>query len=107
MGASVVMIQTRSGTKAFHGALWEYLRNDKLDARNFFSPTVPAQKQNILGGTLGGPLTIPKLFNTNREKTFFFVSAQGVVRNRAAVRREPPPQQTCETESLAIQSRIL
>src|ERR1017187_2142186 len=38
LGASVVLLQTRSGSSEFHGALWEYFRNDALDARNFFSP---------------------------------------------------------------------
>ena len=50
LGASIVLVATRSGTKDFHGALWEYFRNDALDARNFFSPTVLAEKQNIFGG---------------------------------------------------------
>ncbi len=81
LGASIVLVATRSGTKDFHGALWEYFRNDALDARNFFSPTVLALKQNIFGGTLGGPLFIPKLFNKNRDKTFFFLSEQGTIRH--------------------------
>jgi hypothetical protein len=81
LGASIVLVATRSGTRQFHGALWEYFRNDALDARNFFSPTVLAEKQNIFGGTIGGPLFIPKLFNRNREKTFFFLSEQGVIRH--------------------------
>jgi hypothetical protein len=85
LGASVVMVTTKSGTRALHGTLFEYLRNDAFDARNFFSPTVPALKQNIFGGTLGGPLVIPGLYNTRRDKTFFFLSLQGVTRNRASV----------------------
>ena len=76
-GASIVLVQTRSGTKDFHGTLWEYFRNTDLDARNFFSPTVFAEQQNIFGGTIGGPLVIPKLYNTGRDKTFFFLSEQG------------------------------
>jgi hypothetical protein len=78
LGASVVLVQTRSGTREFHGALWEYFRNTDLNSRNFFSPTVLPYHQNIFGGTLGGPLFIPKLFNKDRNKLFFFISEQGV-----------------------------
>jgi len=85
LGASVVMVTTKSGTREFHGTAFEYLRNDALDARNFFSPSVPALKQNIVGGAIGGPFYIPGKYNTNREKTFFFGSLQGVFRNRASV----------------------
>jgi hypothetical protein len=85
LGSSVVMVTTRSGTREFHGSAFEYLRNDAFDARNVFSPTVPALKQNIFGGTIGGPFYIPGRYNTKREKTFFFGSIQGVVRNQASV----------------------
>lgn len=78
LGASVVLVQTRSGSREFHGALWEYFRNTDLNARNFFSPTVLPYHQNIFGGTLGGPLFVPKLFNRDRNKLFFFMSVQGV-----------------------------
>ena len=78
LGASVVLVQTRSGSSEFHGALWEYFRNTDLNARNFFSPDVLAYHQNIFGGTIGGPLMIPHLYNRGRNKTFFFISEQGV-----------------------------
>ncbi len=77
MGANVVLVQTRSGTSAFHGTAYEYLRNSDLNARNFFSPTVPVLKQNIFGYTIGGPLTIPRVYdNKGKYKTFFFWSQQ-------------------------------
>ena len=78
LGASVVAVQTRSGSHDFHGTAWEYFRNTALNSRNFFSPDVLAYHQNIFGGTLGGPLFIPKLFNKDRNKVFFFLSEQGV-----------------------------
>lgn len=81
LGSSIVLVQTRSGTREFHGTLWEYLRNDDFDARNFFSPSVLAEKQNIFGGTLGGPLFIPHVYNKDRNSTFFFISEQGVIRH--------------------------
>lgn len=76
LGASVVLIQTRSGTTQYHGDLFEYLRNSDLNARNFFSPTVPTLKQNIWGYTLGGPVPVP--FYHGARKTFFFASTQWV-----------------------------
>ena len=91
LGASVVMITSKSGTRQFHGVVFEYLRNDALDARNYFSPTVPALKQNIFGGTLGGPIFIPGKYNTDRQKTFFFLSQQGVFRHSASVQLGATP----------------
>jgi len=78
LGASVVLVQTRSGTRDFHGAAWEYFRNTDLNSRNFFSPSVLPYHQNIFGGTLGGPLFIPHVLNKDRNKLFFFLSEQGV-----------------------------
>lgn len=75
----VVNVVTKSGGNAFHGSLYEFLRNDSLDSRNAFStqpdPRTGRIKQvlrfNQYGGTVGGPVRIPKLYNgTNR--TFFF-----------------------------------
>ena len=72
-------VVTKSGTNEFHGAAWEFLRNDALDARNFFaSPTArkPPFHQNQFGGQLAGPVIIPKLYN-GRNKTFFLVDYDG------------------------------
>ncbi len=70
---STTNIVTRSGANQLHGDLYDFLRNDSLDARNFFSQGVEPLKQNQFGGTLGGPL--------RRDKTFFFVYYEGF-RNR-------------------------
>jgi hypothetical protein len=70
---------TKSGTNAFHGTAFEFLRNNAMDARNFFSsPTAPNPPfhQNQFGGQLRGPVIIPKLYN-GRNKTFFLVSYEG------------------------------
>ena len=80
-GANVALLHTKSGTAQFHGSAFEYLRNDDLDARNFFSPTVPPLKQNIFGFTLGGPIFIPNHFNTDKKKLFFFWSEQWARQN--------------------------
>ena len=67
---------TKPGTNEFHGSLFEFLRNEKLDARNFFAQTREVLKRNQFGGTIGGPVWVPKLYN-GRNKTFFFVSYEG------------------------------
>ena len=77
-GSNVMLVETKSGTDTFHGSAFEYFRNDALDARNYFSPTVSPLKQNIYGYTLGGPVFIPHHYNTQRNKTFFFWSQQWV-----------------------------
>ncbi|HEY4048798.1 MAG TPA: carboxypeptidase regulatory-like domain-containing protein [Acidobacteriaceae bacterium] len=67
---------TKSGTNQFHGDAFEFLRNDKLDARNYFALTREPLKRNQFGGTLGGPLSIPGLYS-GRNRTFFFGSYEG------------------------------
>ncbi|MGC9951704.1 MAG: carboxypeptidase regulatory-like domain-containing protein [Bryobacteraceae bacterium] len=64
-----ISLVTKSGTNAFHGDAFEFLRNTDLDARNYFSPTRGAFDQNQFGGTLGGPI--------HRNKVFFFADYQG------------------------------
>jgi hypothetical protein len=59
---SQVSVVTKAGTNDFHGSAWEFLRNDALNARNFFSDRVPAQKQNQFGAAAGGPIMKNKLF---------------------------------------------
>jgi hypothetical protein len=72
---------SRSGTNSFHGSLFEYLRNDYFDANDWFndylSVSKPALRQSDFGGTLGGPVQIPRLYNGG-DKTFFFFSYEGL-----------------------------
>jgi hypothetical protein len=71
-----ISFETKSGTNQFHGNLFEFLRNDAFDARGFFAARTPISKQHDFGGTIGGPIKIPKLYDgTNR--TFFFASYEG------------------------------
>jgi Carboxypeptidase regulatory-like domain/TonB dependent receptor len=70
---AIINIATRSGTNEFHGELFEFLRNDALDARNFFNFTFsepPPFKRNQFGGSLGGPIV--------KNKTFFLFSYEGL-----------------------------
>ncbi len=85
IGANVVILQTKSGTAAFHGGAWEYLRNNDLNARNYFATTVPTLKWNIYGWNLGGPVYIPNHFNADRRKMFFYVNEQWVRQDTAKV----------------------
>ena len=83
-GSGQVVVETKSGTDHFHGSVWDYLRNNAFDANNYFATTTQALHQNIFGYTLGGPLMIPKLYNTGRKKkTFFFASNQWYVISQA------------------------
>src|SRR5437773_479386 len=83
-GSAQVMVESKSGTKDFHGAVYEYLRNDHLDARNFFATEKDPLKQNNFGFAIGGPVYIPGKYNTERKKTFFFVNEEWR-RRRAAL----------------------
>ncbi|HUQ92499.1 MAG TPA: TonB-dependent receptor [Bryobacteraceae bacterium] len=74
MGSDVIVV-TRSGTNQFHGSAWDFLRNTKLDARNFFDPQRPDFRQNQFGGTFGGPLRFPRY--NGRDRTFFFGYYEG------------------------------
>ncbi len=69
---AVVNVVTKSGTNDFHGSLFEFVRNDLFDAKNFFdspSAPIPPFRQNQFGGSLGGPVS--------RNRTFFFLSYEG------------------------------
>ncbi len=66
---STTNIITKSGTNSFHGALWEFLRNDAVDATNYFAQSTEPLKQNQFGGTIGGPI--------RKDKTFFFLFYEG------------------------------
>jgi hypothetical protein len=73
---AVINVVTKSGTKNFHGTLFEFVRNDAFDARSFFSAKVDSLRFNDFGGTIGGPVYIPGKFNRNRDKLFFFFSEE-------------------------------
>ena len=71
-GATVSVV-TKSGTNQYHGALWEYLRNQVMDSTGYFAKTLAPLRQNQFGASVGGPLSIPKLYN-GKNRTFFFVA---------------------------------
>ena len=93
-GAQVNLV-TRSGTNELHGSVYEFLRNNALDARNFFEgeSEAPHFRRNQFGGTVGGPVVIPRY--NGKDKTFFFASYEGF-RERKGIpllANLPPPGQ--------------
>ena len=77
-GAVVNMI-TKSGTNQLHGVLYDFLRNNDFDSRNFFSPTISPLHRNQFGGNFGGPVVVPHY--NGRDRTFFFFGFEAMTAN--------------------------
>ena len=76
---AVVDVITKSGTNTLHGSLFEFIRNSAVDARSYFNKAgtaYPSFRLNQFGGSLGGPVVIPKLYN-GKNRTFFFMDYEG------------------------------
>jgi hypothetical protein len=91
---AVLNATIKSGTNDFHGTVFEFLRNDKVDARNFFEQKRGAYQRNQFGATLGGPVLIPRLYD-GRNHTFFFVDYEGL-----RTRQERPLQDVVPTAAM-------
>lgn len=80
MPGGQILIQTRSGSNRYTGSLYNYFRNEKLDANDWFANSEGierrALRQNLFGGVLGGPVQLPGLYD-GRDRTFFFSSYEG------------------------------
>lgn len=89
--SGTVQVSTKSGSASFHGNLYEFIRNEAFNARNYFDAgrtsivnfdelnttySAPLYRRHDFGGTIGGPLTIPGFYNRKRDKTFFFFSEE-------------------------------
>src|SRR5262249_6389429 len=98
-----ISIVTRSGTNAFHGALFEYFRNDKLDARDWFvnynGLKKPAERSNDFGGVFGGPVI--------RNKSFFFFPYEGRRLRPPASLQPAVPDSTSRQQAPAAMSPFL
>ncbi len=84
---AVVDVVTKSGTNQIHGSAFEFLRNSWMDSRNFFNPPpqpFPSFRYNQFGGSLGGPVEIPKVYH-GKDKTFFFMDYEGFRRNQQSI----------------------
>ncbi|MEX2263769.1 MAG: carboxypeptidase regulatory-like domain-containing protein [Bryobacteraceae bacterium] len=82
-----ININIKSGTNELHGALFEFMRNDKLDANNFFNVgrARPSFQQNQFGGAVGGPVFLPGVYD-GRNRSFFFANYQGTRIRRGLTR---------------------
>jgi hypothetical protein len=77
-GGTMTMV-LKSGSSTLHASAWEFNRNDAFDARNFFNPapqSVAELRLNVFGFNVGGPVTLGKLYNRDRKKTFFFYNME-------------------------------
>lgn len=94
----VVNLATRTGTNEFHGTAYEFVRNDVLNAINRFASAPnpvngrvkPVLRYNQFGGTIGGPVRIPKIYN-GRDKTFFFFGYEQWHERSATINRTSVP----------------
>lgn len=77
--SALINVVTKSGSNSLHGSLFEFLRNSKLDAKNYFADPhapIPPFQQNQFGAAFGGPVVIPHLYR-GQNRTFFFLSYEG------------------------------
>ncbi len=74
--SGTVQAQTKAGTERLHGDVFEFLRNNVFNARNYFETSVPEYKKHDYGFTVGGPVYIPKIYTPGQRKTFFFYSQE-------------------------------
>jgi hypothetical protein len=93
-GGGLVTLVTKSGTNNLHGSVYEFLRNSAMDANGFFANRSGTQlasfKRNQFGGSAGGPVLIPKVYD-GRNKTFFFISYEGMRRRAASFAQHTVP----------------
>jgi hypothetical protein len=85
-GGGQILVATKSGSSAFHGDAYEFARNTAFDSNDYFTKRSqlengqpnknPVNHHNVYGFTFGGPVFIPKVYNTDRKKTFFFWSEE-------------------------------
>ena len=76
--SGTVQVTTKSGGSQWHGNIYEFFRNEAMNARNYFDQTTkaPLYRRNDFGGTIGGPLWIPGHYNEKKDKTFIFFSEE-------------------------------
>lgn len=81
LAGGVVNVVTKSGTNEFHGGLFEFNRNEVFNARNFFASFRDKLKRNQFGGTVGGPVKIPGVYDGSNKDFFFFGYQSTRIRN--------------------------
>src|SRR6202041_822823 len=91
-GDGVSLITTKSGSDKYHGSLYEFLRNEDFNAKGYFDVTngAPLYRRNDFGGTIGGPLSIPHLYNAKGKTHFFFSEEARIEKDPYAYRQGVP-----------------
>jgi Carboxypeptidase regulatory-like domain/TonB dependent receptor len=92
---STTNIITRSGGNDFHGSLWDFVRNNAMDAKSFFADSVEPLERNQFGGTFGGPV--------KKDKTFFFLYYEGIRDQQGETTRTTVPSTPERTGNFADQ----
>ncbi len=97
--AAQVEVVSRSGSNEFHGSLFEYLRNDKMDARSPFDPSnIPPFRLNQFGGSVGGPLV--------KDKTFFFANYEGLAQRLGRTLVAYVPSESYRAQALSTKPEL-
>jgi hypothetical protein len=98
-GSAVINVSTKGGTNDYHGTIFEFLRNDKLDARNFFALSNPPLRRNQFGGSVGGPIVHNKLF--------FFLNYDGTQLREPTTRNTTVPLAALRNGDLSVLSKTV
>ena len=105
-GVSDITTISKGGTNAFHGSLFENYQGAVLNARNPFSSAKPKLVMNDYGGSLGGPLSIPKLYK-GKNKTFFFVDYEGLQLPRQTTLIQSIPTAAMKLGDLSVYKTVI
>jgi hypothetical protein len=100
-GVSDITTISKSGTNSFHGSLFENWQNQFMNARDPFAKNVPKLVMNDYGGSIGGPISVPKLYH-GRDKTFFFADYEGLQLPRSAATTVSIPTEAMKAGDLSV-----
>jgi ribosomal protein L25 (general stress protein Ctc) len=91
-GSGTTIVTTKSGTDQYHGEVYDFVRNEMFNAKGYFDVTskAPLYRRQDFGGTIGGPLSIPRLYNA-KGKTLFFVSEESRLEKTPTAYRQAVP----------------
>jgi len=104
-GIAQVNVSTKGGTNQLHGVAFEFLRNSYFDARNFFAATNPPFKRNQFGGTISGPVVLPKF--DGRNKLFFMFNYEGLRERRALTQTGTMPDARYRSGNFGFLNRTI
>jgi hypothetical protein len=109
--AGQINVSTKSGARLFHGTAYEYVRNEKLDAKNYFTnlngQPKPPLRFNVYGYNFGGPVFIPGLYPKSKSKTFFFFNQEWRKLRQSSIFNVPTPTVAQRGGDFSDQSRTI